>query len=227
MTTQRKIEILGVLVLALVAAAFLASWIQEREARIKAEATQAADEKVISVTADAIKSRDALAAQYTAALAKQAAAVQTPQQAAQVIERYLPAPAGAPAAPIVTVDRAQLTPSQQQALPNAPSYGVLTNTQLEDVAKEELACDAAKTNLTACQADEADLHTEIAAKTNEASSWEAAAKGGTKWQRFGRALKCAGFSGAGAGVGAVADKSHPAEGSVIGAAAGVIGCLLF
>lgn len=224
MTTQRRLEILGAF---LVVAVFFVCWQREREARLRAEVQSQTDEKLMQAKAAAIKDRDALAVQYTAALSRQAAAVQTPQQAAQVILRYLPQPAGQPVATIPQVERAALSPEIQKTLPDAPSFSLLTPDQIQRVARDELACDATRHNLTACQQDAVDLKAQIALKIEEARTWETAAKGGTKLQRFGRVLKSVACAGAGAGLGALVSQKNQITGATIGAGVGVAGCSLF
>jgi len=224
-TTARKLEIFGAI---LMVAVFFACWQREREARIRAEVQSQADEKLVQTRDAAMKDRDALDAQYAAALSRQAAAVQTPQQAAQVILRYLPAPAGQSApATIPEVQRAALSPEVQKTLPDAPSFSLLTPAQIQQVARDELACDATRHSLTACQQDAVDLKAKVALKADEAKTWETAAKGGTKLQRFGRVLKSVACAGAGAGLGALVSRKNPMTGAAIGAGVGVAGCSLF
>lgn len=225
MTTARRLEILGAL---LAVAIFFVCWQREREARIRAEVQTQADEKLVQAKDAAIHDRDALDAQYAAALSHQSDAVKTPQQAAQVILRYLPAPAGQAApASIPEVPRAALSPEVQKTLPDAPSFSLLTPAQIQQVARDELACDATRHSLTTCQQDAVDLKAQVALKTDEAHTWETAAKGGTKLQRFGRVLKGVACAGAGATLGALASQKNPITGAAIGAGAGVAGCSLF
>lgn len=232
MTSARKLDIGLFLAVAITACLFVVGWIHEREQRIRAEASQQANDKIIAADQVAIHSRDTAAAQSTAALAAQAAAIHTSQQAAQVIVRYLPAPAAAPGQPVVTpsiptVERAQLPAALQAELPPAPSYGILTQDQLVNQAKQDLACDATGIQLSACQKDQVDLRGELSAETASAHRWEAAAKGGTKLQRFFHVAKLIGCAGAGAGIGALAGQKSPAIGAAVGAGAGVTACSLF
>ena len=233
MTTQRKIELFVVVGVILLGMAFVRGWMLEREARTKAESTAQQQAVVIAAAQSSIAARDKDAATLTATLTAQAARVQTPQQAAQVILRYLPAPPPVPGQPaaaptvIPTIARTDLSPALQQSLPAAPSFTLLTPTQVEQVAKDELACDATRHTLAACQADTADLHAELTAQSAETSAWKAAAKGGTKFQRFVRVLKYTGCAAAGAGAGALAARNSPAPAAAIGAGAGVAACSTF
>lgn len=233
MTSARKIEITLFLVAVVLGAIFLKGWILEREARIRAEATQQAGAKTIAADQVAIKYRDSQAEKQSADLARQATAIVTPQQASQVIVRYLPMPQAAVGQPQVTqapvpiVQKEDFSAAEQAKLPSAPAYGILTQQQLVDQAKNDLACQAQAGQLAACQSDKTDLAGEITAETATANAWQAAAKGGTKWQRFSHALKLVGCAGAGAGVGALAGRKSPAIGATFGAAAGVSACSIF
>ena len=230
MTNQRKFEILGFLFISAIAICFVRGWQLERAARSSAETTTAQTHSLIVEQAKQIADRDALNAQYSQTLATAAKAIRTPAQAAQVIIHYLPAPvpvpgqpAPAPAAiPIVTA--AQLPADVVKDLPVAPNYGILTGTQLEDIARNDLTCDAAQHSLTTCAADKASLAAELAATQKQSDTWEAAAKGGTKFHRFLGVAKFVGCAGLGAGAGAIADKKSPTIGSAVGAAAGVTVC---
>jgi hypothetical protein len=232
MTTQRKIEIAGFIFVLLVLGCFARGWILERDARNQAEATAAAQTQIIAHDAAAIVSRDAAAQVYAKSLTDQAAAIRTPQQAAQTISRYLPtleSPAGAPApaqAPAI-IQKTDLSAAEQAKLPDSPTYMVLTPAQAESVASLELTCDAATHTLTACQADKLDQAAQLAAALKESAAWEVAAKGGTKWHRFLTVAKFAGCAAGGALIGHLADKQSPTVGSAIGGAAAVGACSLF
>ena len=232
MTEQRKWEIFGFVAVLMIGAIFCRGWQLEREARTTAEAAAAAQQRIIAQQAEAIAARDAANQTYVQGLTSAARAIQTPAQAAQVIVRYLPAaPAGdgAPAQPqsIATVARADLPAATQQQLPPAASYGILTDSQLQQVARNDLACDAAQHSLTTCQADKLDQAAQLDASQKETAAWKTAAQGGTRFQRFMRVAKFVGCAGLGAGAGAIADKKSPALGAPIGAAAGVTVCSIF
>ena len=197
-------------------------YLSERDATNDAAARAKVDEKQIGADQQAIKTRDTAAADLRKQLTAQAAAVTTPQAAAKIIVRYLPA---GTSQPVKTISRAEMPAAVQAKLPDSPSYTMLTNTQAEDVAKNELVCEADRNDLNTCKADTVTLRAEIAAKTDEAAHWESAAKTGTKWQRFGRVLKFVGCAGAGAAAGQVID--HSAKAAAIGGAAGVSVCSLF
>ena len=225
MTAQRKTEIVAVIVGLLFAAVFARGWFLEREARTTAERQVAVDQQKIADAQLAIHDRDAAAARTNAALLLQAAAIRTPAQAVRIIQEHFTAPAGSTAVAPVEVSKADLPVAVQSKLPDSPGYTILTDLQAEDVARNQLSCDAARNDVKTCKADLADTQTQLTAAKDEARTWEAAAKGGTKWQRFGRVLKFVGCAGAGAAAGEFVD--HSARASAIGGAAAVAGCSLF
>ena len=228
MTREHKITLVVGIAALLLAGVFLRGWLLERKARNQAEAVTAAQEKVIASAQQAIVVRDAVAAQKDKILEAQSAAMQTPQQAVQVITRYLPAPTGAPASPgPVVIAKADLSPAAQKDVPDSPSYTIFTQAQTLAQAKADLACTVTQNDLSTCKADLADRQTQLTAKTAESTSWENAAKGGTKFHRFlgiGKKVLC---GAAGAYVGAKVDKTSPATAAAIGSAAGITTCSLF
>ena len=225
MTAQRKVEIVAAVIVLALAAVFLRGWVLEREARTSAEKQAAVDQQKIADAQVAIHDRDAVSARIDAALQQQAAAIKTPAQAVRIIQEHFTSPAGSTAAAPVEVSKADLPAAVQAKLPDAPGYAVLTDMQAADIARSQLSCDIARNDATTCKADLVDTQTQLTAAKDEARTWEAAAKGGTKWQRFGRVLKFVGCAGAGAAAGEFVD--HSARAAAIGGAAAVAGCSLF
>jgi hypothetical protein len=224
-TTQRKFEIGGAAGLAVLMLLFAVSWLRAREDNIRAAANAAADAKVVAASQQAIVSRDALATQYANSLTAKSATITTPAAAVQVIEHYLPAAIAQQ--PIAVVKTTDLPADVQKELPVSPSFAMLTPDQVQQVAKDELACDATQNTLTACKADIGSMQTQLKATSDEAAQWKTAAKGGTKWQRFGRIMKSVACAGAGAGAGALVDKQNAGIGAAIGGAGGVAACSMF
>jgi hypothetical protein len=233
MTVDQKLKAIGAVVLLFVVAFFVTAYVREREARIRAEDQVAATKQVMDSTNAAIASRDQLAAANAQKLEEESSAITTPQQAAQVIVRYLPTPPtapGAPAAapvPLQTIQAGDLTAQGQKDLPDAPTDVILTAAEAESQAKEDLACQASTVDLTACTADKVDQKTQIAALEKQSDAWEAAAKGGTKVQRFLKVMKFVGCAAAGAYAGTKIDKAGPGTGAAVGGASGVAACSLF
>jgi hypothetical protein len=232
MKARTLIEILAGVFLAI----FLAGWWHEHELRLHAEAIADAQQKVATAAQQNIKDRDAIQAKSNAAFAAQAAAVQTPQQAAQVIVKFLPAPVAAasfaPGTPppaqaqIPIVAAADLPAAVQSQLPAAPSYGIFTPDQMQSIARSEISCQATTQDLATCKADEVDLHTQVTAAQKQSAAWETAAKGGTKFHRLLKVGACIGISGGAAWAGSKFG-INPATGAAIGAAAGTVVCSLF
>lgn len=233
MTTAHKITAVVAGIFLLLSIVFVRGWILEREARATADTTAQVEAAQIAAKDDAIKTRDQANAQTVAALTAQAAALQTPQQAAKVIMQYLPAPAAVPgqpaAAPVAVpiVTKADLPTSIQAQLPNAPTYGILTGDQLVAQAKKDIACDATTHDAATCKADLADTQANYVAEQKTSQAWENAAKGGTKLQRFLTVLKYGACGAAGGFAGSQVHKQNPGTTSAIGAGAGVAVCSLF
>jgi len=199
-------------------------WEQEKAARAKAEAVNAQNDRQIAALGSQIAQRDAEAALYARRLADAQKAIQTPQQAVQVITRYLPAPDAAP----VVVGKADLPQDVLSKLPDSPGYVIFTAKQAQDQAKRDLQCDADQNSLKACRADLIDTVGELGIEKRTAQAWETAEKGGTKWHRLVKSLKVTGCAAAGALVGAEATGGYERGGyAATGAAAGAIYCSIF
>jgi hypothetical protein len=232
MTTDRKREIIATIVFVLLCAVFVAGWVREHDLRVHAEADSAADKKVADAAAVSIKTRDAAQVQVDADAVKQAAAVQTPQQAVEVIEHYLPAPvavAGQPAASqssIPVVATKDLPAAMQSQVPNAPTVALLTGDQVEQIAKDQIACAATTSDLGVCKADFADQVTQTNAYKASSASWEAAAKGGSKFKRFLTVAKYTGCAFVGGFAGSKLSPQNSGKASAIGAGTGVVACSL-
>ena len=162
-------------------------WLQEHDARLKAESVQSAQQQVIATVQKSIDQAKADQAQTAsdlktqlAAIASQRTIVVTPQQAAAVANTLPNLPAH------VQVQQIPATPtapaSQQIVIPQAdiPAFQAY-----------KLDCDESSAKLTACSLNAASAAViqqattnQLAAVTKERDTWEATAKGGTFWQRF-------------------------------------------
>jgi hypothetical protein len=187
MTISRAWAIGIGVVLALAIALGGYEWLQEHDARLKAEGVQSSQQAVIATAQKSIDQAKAEQAQTAsdlktqlAAIASQRTIVVTPQQAAavantlpnlpaQVQVQQVPATATAPA-------------SQQIVIPQADIPAFQTY---------KLNCDESSAKLTACTLNAASAAviqqgtaSQLAAVTKERDTWEAMAKGGTFWQRF-------------------------------------------
>ena len=162
-------------------------WLQEHDARLKAESTQVAQQQVIATAQKSIDQAKADQAQTAsdlktqlAAIASQRTIVVTPQQAAAVANTLPNLPA-------------QVQVQQVPATPTAPATQQIVIPQADIPAFQayKLDCDASSAKLTACSLNAASAAviqqattSQLAAVTKERDTWEATAKGGTFWQRF-------------------------------------------
>ena len=162
-------------------------WLQEHDARLKAESVQSAQTQVIATEqksidqakADQAQTASDLKSQLTA-IANQRTIVVTPAQAAAVANTLPNLPA-------------QVQVQQIPATPTAPATQQIVIPQADIPAFQayKLDCDESSAKLTACSLNAASAAViqqgtadQLAAVTKERNTWEATAKGGTFWQRF-------------------------------------------
>jgi hypothetical protein len=167
--------------------------LQEHDARLKAESTQAAQARVIKVSQDAIDKARADQLQTAndlktqiAAITAQRAIIVTPQQATAIANTLPNLPQQVvvqqvPAKPATPTEPAQVA-TQQIVIPQA---------DIPAFQKYKLDCDESNAELTACNLN---LHTagiiqqgtaaQLKAMTVERDTWEVTAKGGTFWHRL-------------------------------------------
>ena len=174
-----------VLALAIVLGGY--EWLQEHDARLKAESVQSAQTQVIATAqksidqakADQAQTASDLKSQLTA-IANQRTIVVTPAQAAAVANTLPNLPA-------------QVQVQQIPATPTAPATQQIVIPQADIPAFQayKLDCDESSAKLTACSLNAASAAViqqgtadQLAAVTKERNTWEATAKGGTFWQRF-------------------------------------------
>lgn len=226
MTTAHKWTLIGVMVLSIALLVVGKLWLDAHDARLKAEAQNAPLQKTVQdqakVISDAqaqMKQNQAILDAQLAAIAKERTIVVTPQAAVQALPQIVP---NLPVQPTV-----QATPTP--ANPQAQSI-VIPQEDLPSFQNYVLDCKEKDAKLSACSLNQAAMQTEIDAKnkqieaeTQEAENWKKAAKG-TFWGKLGHLGKCLGGSAILAGAGAVMDSKHPAQGAMIGAAAGTTVC---
>lgn len=162
-------------------------WLQEHDARLKAESVQTAQTQVIATAqksidqakADQAQTASDLKSQLTA-IANQRTIVVTPAQAAAVANTLPNLPA-------------QVQVQQIPATPTAPASQQIVIPQADIPAFQayKLDCDESSAKLTACSLNAASAAViqqgtadQLAAVTKERDTWEATAKGGTFWRRF-------------------------------------------
>lgn len=228
----------GVLTVVFIACA-LFSWLQEHDARLKAEATSSALVETITEQQKSIEAAKADQAQVAQSLQQQMAAIEAEKQKPVTAPQFMldlskVIPALPQAAQVVTPPPTEQNVSGKMVeLPSAPVVQI-PEIDLPALRDYKLSCDENSAQLIACKATTADLNTQLAgvtaqynARTKEAAIWEATAKGGTFWTRLKSSLKCIAISGGSAGLGALLDKKQPAVGAMIGVAAGEVGCRTF
>jgi hypothetical protein len=204
-------HLVWIAVLAAVVALGGYEWVQEHDARLKAEASAAAQQKSIDAAKSdsaakdqQIKDRDAVSARQQDLIARQADAIKSTAQAVAEIQKFQAAAGAAkpgnaaaqPFGPVTVAQRSDLTPEQQAKLPDAPSYSVFTQAQSIQLAQAQLACSAAQVALGTCQKDLIDANgkladAQIALKQTVAQrdEYHTALKGGTWLHRTVTAAK--------------------------------------
>jgi hypothetical protein len=228
----------GVLIALFVAMAAMA-WMQEHDARLTAEAVEAAQQQVINgaqktidaAKADAAKTASDLQTRLAAIEAKKQQPVTAPQfvlDLSKVIPN-LPQPARVVEVPAET----KTVNGETKHIP-AETAVQIPAADLQALQTYKLDCDATGTKLSACEQIAADRVAELeagkaqlAAVTKERDAYKQAAKGGSFLHRVGKQLKCIAASSGAAALGAAIDSNKPERGALIGAAAGGVGCQLF
>lgn len=221
MNTERKV-IVGLVTLILVVGSFAGVEIlRAHDADLVASTKQKVDDDAKATLNKAIADRDGALKAFQDQIAAQQNAVRTTPQAVQVIEHYVPSPAGQQ--PVV-VQKSDLTPAEKAKLPDAPSYVVLTQDQAVANAKSLLQCDADQKGLQACRADLVDTQKKEAVAEQDAAMWEKTAKGGSRWQRLRSGAWHAGCGAAAGTVGAVEGNRNGAQVGAVSGAATFVGC---
>lgn len=223
MTTKRKLELAGAAILLIACLVFLVQWVSHREALIRAEEREKADQAQIAEREKDIaererdkQQRDRETATQIAQLQAQVAALKTPQQAAQVIPQYVP-----------------MSPLREITAGTPPAFKpgdfVLPSEDAIPLAQALNKCKQDQISLGTCQKDLTDTTSQLEARTGQftlaekdAERWKKVAKGGSGWTRAFKVMGYAACAGAGAWVG---DKVKPgALAPTVGASAGVLGC---
>jgi len=173
-------------------------WLQEHDARTRAELTSAGAQKDI----DALKQQQQQTAadlkQELAALEREKSTPATPQQIvldASHLMPSLPKPLEVQSVPV----NAQLPegPKTQQV--------VIPAADLEAVRDFSVNCQETADKLEACSKDDADLKQELALTGQQRDAWKKAANGGSVWHRAATAGK---WLLVGAVAGYAVERSH-------------------
>ncbi len=196
MTIQGRGEILAIAIPSVLLAAFLVfagyGWIQEHDARVKAEAQTGQQQKQI----DGLKQQQTDAQN---ALNDKLAALErsreTPATATQMVRDAstllpnLPVPLQVQAAP------------KDPSLPDAPATQtvVIPEADFKSIRDAQVTCEENAAKLATCQTLGEESKQQLQLTAQQRDEWKTAAKGGSIWHR---ALSAAKWFGVGAGVGA-------------------------
>lgn len=167
-------------------------WLQEHDARMKAQGVQDAQAQVIKASQAAIdkaktdqdQTANELKAQL-AAIQAQRVVVVTPQQAAAVANTLPNLPQQVQVQTVPAQPATSSTPAQA-----ATQQIVIPQADIPAFQKYKLDCDESTAKLTACTLNAANAAViqkatddQLKAMTTERNTWEATAKGGTFWQK--------------------------------------------
>lgn len=213
MTTPHKLELIGAIVISVALVIAGRSWLDEHDARLKAEsdaaATKAAfeklqDDRTAAAAAEAERDRQT-AAQNAATMSELAKTLKTPAAIADYTTRMLP---GLPAPAIVTTPK-----PAPDAKPDAPAPKPLVTVDAATLDTRLAQCKVAETSLASCNADLADRAKDRAAADaqikllqNENSEL-VKLTGQSKWQKaWNGYIKPGLFAAGGAAAGYVAGR---------------------
>jgi hypothetical protein len=202
---RAKLEIAAIVILICAGALGFRTWLSEHDLRLQADAKSKAQEAAqvqaaaqIATIQKQMADRDAAYQSEIQTLDKKFGQTATPDQLAQLVSQLMglkqPIQVVTPGA---TAGNANPAPEARVPVIDAP--------QVKAYFQECEQCKAERTKLQADAADrqaQADLaQKQIEALKSERDTWKTAAKGGSFWQRTGRAAK---WLAIGAGAGAVA-----------------------
>jgi hypothetical protein len=191
MTIQGKARFIFAAAAVLLAVFAGHGWLQEHDARLKAESLSNGQQKQL----EGLKQQ---AAETQGALASKVAGIER--------ERSQPSTAA-----LVVRETSALVPSLPEAiearevpatLPNGPPSEevVVPQADFKAIRDAQLTCEEDSVKLTACQALQVDAKQQIALTEAQRDEWKSAAKGGSVWHR---ALGAAKWFAVGAASGAV------------------------
>jgi hypothetical protein len=225
MTIQQKLGIAAVVALLALIGFGAFEWLQEHDARTKAEATAAVQQKSIDqAQSDAVQTAAQLK-QTLAVLQAQAAQPATPRQLVIDASKFVPN-LPQPLTVVQPPPTVQTVNGKQESVPSAPVVQI-PQVDFQVLQDSAIRCQENSAKLSACTLTAADTATELKATTAQRDVYKAAMNGGSFWSRLGQTGKCLLMSGGGAAIGAATDKAHPGTGAAIGASAGTVGCSLW
>jgi hypothetical protein len=196
---------------------FIGFWVQEKIANVKAQAIEDAQKQVQAEAQKRIDDREKQFDMERKQLLDKIKAVKTPQQAITALPSVVELPK-----PIEMLPDA---PSANGGSGQVSGGAVIPTESIKPLFDRLATCKLTESGLTQCQADKKDMQIQLDAANVEAHQWKLAAKGGTKWHKFGKALKVIACAGGGAAIGSFSQQKQ--MGAAIGAAGGAAVCSIF
>src|SRR5215472_1678231 len=179
--------------------AVIEAWRADRRDRAQLAAELATTKQLLTQADARQRDRDAQLNQTLAALAEQKRALVTPAQILRELPKEIPLPAPITLEPDQTAPvgaRFSASPSASASAdggallaPQAPAGAFIPRSDLKSLYDFTLDCQACQAKLSAAQGDLADERQKTAALTQERDDALRVVKGGSTWQRVGRAAK--------------------------------------
>ena len=179
--------------------AVIEAWRADRRDRAQLAAELATTKQLLTQADARQRDRDAQLNQTLAALAEQKRALVTPAQILRELPKEIPLPAPITLEPDQTAPlgaRFSASPSASASAdggallaPQAPAGAFIPRSDLKPLYDFTLDCQACQAKLSAAQGDLADERQKTAALTKERDDALRVVKGGSTWQRVGRAAK--------------------------------------
>jgi hypothetical protein len=204
MTIQGRAEILAIAIPAVLLSAFMAfagyGWLQEHDARVKAETQTGQQQKQIEGLHQQQLATQAALAQKLASLEQSRRAPATAKQIVGDAASLLP---GLPV-PL----QVQTAPKDPE-LPNAPPAQsvVIPEADFKSIRDAQVTCQENAAKLASCQTLGEESKQQLQLTGQQRDEWKTAAKGGSIWHRAVSAAKWFAV-GAGAGAGVYAATHH-------------------
>ncbi len=175
------------------------SWLEAHEARVRMEATVAAQQQIIAQADQREKQRAEELKQTLAQIEELKRTVQTPQQVIREISKYAP-----PLPQPIEIKLPETKPGERPT-ESAPATATIPQEDLKPLFDFVQDCRACKVELAAAAADHADDQVKMKALSHQRDAAVKAARGGGFWVRLRRSAKWLIIGGA---VGYLAAKAH-------------------
>jgi len=203
MTLRVGIRVAAVVIVVIAGVAIYFSWRAEVRSRAELAAELAAAKEAITAVEERQQARDAKLADTLAAIAAEKRAVRSPAQILKDLPNQIPLPVpiviqNIPS-PVTSGAQAQAGKAQVEALTTHKAgalstdaskvQGVIAGPDLKLLYDFALDCKSCQSKLAASQSDLADEKGKTAILINERDDALRVARGGSVWQRIGRASK--------------------------------------